>query len=182
MAGAAAGEPPRPPGIIGRVGRAIYPGTFDPVTLGHLEIVRRGAALLGGLLVAVGVRVDKKTLFSVEERVALLREAVEGIDRVEVAPFRGLVVDFARAKGATLLLRGVRNSSDYEYEARMAVTNARLAPGIETLLLVADPQTAFLSSTLIREVAQSGGDLDAFVPPCVSRALREKGRRPPPGT
>ncbi len=158
---------------------AIYPGTFDPVTLGHLDLVRRGAALFGRLLVAVGTRVDKKTLFTAEERVALLREAVAGIQGVEVEAFEGLVADFARARGATVLLRGVRNGGDFEYEGRMAVTNARLAPGLETLLLVAEPQTAFLSSTLVREITAAGGDLDAFVPPCVARALRGKGRRPP---
>jgi len=157
---------------------AIYPGTFDPVTLGHLDIVRRGAAIFGRLLVAVGARVDKKTLFTAQERVALLREAVAATEGVEVEAFEGLVVDFARARGATLLLRGVRNGGDFDYEARMAVTNARLAPGLETLLLVAEPETAFLSSTLIREVTGAGGDLDAFVPPCVSRALKEKRRRP----
>ncbi|NJN14704.1 MAG: pantetheine-phosphate adenylyltransferase [Planctomycetes bacterium] len=153
---------------------ALFPGTFDPCTLGHLELVRRGAALFDRLIVAVGAREEKRTLFDAATRVALFREATKGIEGVTVEAFDGLVVDFARRTGASVLLRGVRNATDYEYEAQMAVTNARLLPGIETILLVADPRTAFLSSSLIKEVTKAGGKIDEFVPPAVVRALANK--------
>jgi len=150
---------------------ALYPGTFDPVTLGHLDILARGAALFERVVVAIGARVDKQTLLPAEERVALVREAARGLKNVTVEPFTGLVVDFARKHGATVLLRGIRNPPDYEYERQMAVTNARLAPGIETVFLVATPETAFLSSTLIKEIHQAGGSIAAFVPEPGARAL-----------
>jgi len=152
---------------------ALYPGTFDPVTLGHLDIARRGAALFERVVIAVGARVDKRTILPPARRVALWREVVSDLPNVEVEPFEGLVVDFARAKGAAVLLRGLRNPSDYEYENQMALTNRRLAPGIETVLLVAHPDHAFLSSTLIREILHAGGSVDAFVPDPVVRALHD---------
>ncbi|MHC4547219.1 MAG: pantetheine-phosphate adenylyltransferase [Planctomycetota bacterium] len=153
---------------------ALYPGTFDPVTNGHLDILRRGAGLFERVIVAVGTRVDKRTLFAPEERVTLLRAAVEDLSNVAVETFDGLVVDFAAARGARVLLRGIRKPSDYEYEAQMAVTNQRLAPGLDTVLLVASPETAFISSTLIREILQAGGSVAAFVPPDVAAALEAK--------
>ena len=155
---------------------ALYPGTFDPVTHGHLDIVRRGARLFDRVVVAVGARVGKDTLFSTEERVALLREAVRELGNVSVATFAGLVVDFAAAQGAQVLLRGVRMPSDYEYEAQMAVTNHALSPGLETALLIASPDTAFISSTLIKEVLEAGGSVAAFVPSHVAAALDAKHR------
>lgn len=150
---------------------ALYAGTFDPVTLGHVDIVRRGAELFDRVVCAVGARADKKTIFTAEERVGLLRESVKGIRNVAVAAFGGLVVDFARDQGASVLLRGVRNAVDWEYESRMALTNRRLLEGIETVLLVAAPEHAFLSSTLIKEVLAAGGSVAEFVPPHVARAL-----------
>lgn len=154
---------------------ALYPGTFDPVTNGHMEILRRGAALFERVVVAVGTRVDKTTLLPAARRVALLRECAAGLANVAVEPFEGLVVDFARRMGATVLLRGIRNPQDYQYEAQMAATNARLAPGIETVFLVASTECAFLSSTLIREVLKAGGSVDPFVPGPVARALAREG-------
>ena len=154
---------------------ALYPGTFDPVTNGHMDILRRGAGLFDKVVVAVGARVDKKTLFTAEERVALFRACAADLANVSVEPFTGLVVDFARKKGATALLRGIRNPGDYQYEAQMAVTNARLAPGIETVFLVAAAEHAFLSSTLIKEIVQAGGSVADFVPPEVAKALAGRG-------
>ena len=154
---------------------AIYAGTFDPVTLGHVDIIRRAAGLFDGLWIGVGVRIGKQTLFGAEERVDLLREVtreIEGIRGVE--SFTGLVVDFARDKGVPVLVRGLRNSTDYEYENQMAVTNATLAPGTETVFLAADREVAFISSTLIREILKAGGDVADFVPAPVAVALRAK--------
>jgi pantetheine-phosphate adenylyltransferase len=153
---------------------ALYPGTFDPVTNGHLDIVRRGIRLFERVIVAVGVRMGKEMLFTTEERVALLREAIKDLAGVSVATFDGLVVDFAAQQGAQVLLRGVRMPSDYEYEAQMAVTNDALAPDLETALLIASPETAFISSTLIKEVLQAGGSVAPFVPPHVAAALDAK--------
>jgi len=155
---------------------ALYPGTFDPVTHGHIDIVRRGARLFERVIVAVGARVGKEMLFTTEERVALLREAVKDLGTVSVEAFDGLVVDFAAAKGAQVLLRGVRKPSDYEYESQMAVTNRALSPGLETAFLIASPETAFISSTLIKEVLQAGGSVAPFVPPHVAAALDAKRR------
>ena len=153
---------------------AVYPGTFDPITNGHLDILRRGAALFERVIVAVGARVDKRTLFSAEERVELVRESVRDLENVTVESFVGLVVDFAAQHGAGVLLRGVRKPGDYEYEAQMAVTNRHLAPALETALLVASPETGFISSTLIREILDAGGPVAAFVPARVAAALEVK--------
>ena len=153
---------------------ALYPGTFDPVTDGHLDIARRAARLFDRLIVAVGASVDKRMLLGVEERVALVREAVRDLENVAVEPFRGLVVEFARAQGAEVLVRGLRNQADYEYEHRMALTNRRLAPGLETVFVVAAPEFSFISSTLIKEVLAAGGPVDEFVPPHVVEALRRQ--------
>jgi pantetheine-phosphate adenylyltransferase len=155
---------------------ALYPGTFDPVTNGHLDIVRRGIRLFERVVIAVGVRMGKEALFTIEERVALLEEAVKDLPGVSVTTFDGLVVDFAAEQGAQVLLRGVRMPSDYEYEAQMAVTNDALAPEIETALLIASPETAFISSTLIKEVLQAGGSVAPFVPAHVAAALDAKRR------
>jgi pantetheine-phosphate adenylyltransferase len=155
---------------------ALYPGTFDPITNGHLDILARGAALFERVIVAVGARVDKQTLLPAEERVALVRAAAAKLKNVEAAPFTGLVVDFARERKATVLLRGLRNPMDYEYETQMAVTNRRLAPGIETVFLAAAAESSFISSTLIKEILSAGGSVDAFVPEPVARALRARKR------
>jgi pantetheine-phosphate adenylyltransferase len=155
---------------------ALYPGTFDPITNGHMDILRRGAALFERVVVAVGARVEKQTLLPPDERVALVRASAKGLRNVEAAPFTGLVVDFARERGATVLLRGIRNPMDYEYETQMAVTNRRLAPAIETVFLVAGSDVSFISSTLIKEILAAGGSVDAFVPEAVAKALRARKR------
>ncbi|MFB3067611.1 MAG: pantetheine-phosphate adenylyltransferase [Planctomycetota bacterium] len=153
---------------------ALYPGTFDPVTYGHLDVVRRGVALFERVVVAVGQRHEKQTIFDVDERVRLFREAMAGMERVEVESFEGLVVDFARKTGASVLLRGLRTMSDFEYEFQMAQTNRHLAPEIDSVFVTPSPQHSFLSSSLIKEVAQAGGAVEEFVPPHVAAALREK--------
>jgi len=154
---------------------ALCPGTYDPVTDGHLDVIRRGAALFDRVIVAVGARENKPMLLSAEERVALMREAVADLPNVSVEPFDGLVVEFAREREATVLLRGVRNAADYEYERVMALTNGRLLPGIETVILVASSEVAYISSSLVREILHAGGEVDAFVPPHVAAALRARG-------
>jgi pantetheine-phosphate adenylyltransferase len=153
---------------------AVYAGTFDPATNGHMDIVRRAAALCERLVLAVGARPEKKTLFPSEDRVALLRACVAELGNVSVERLEGLIVRFAREHGATLLVRGVRNAADYAYEATMAVTNRQLAPEIDTLLLVADPRVAHVSSTLVKEIHAAGGDVADFVPPPVLAALSKR--------
>jgi pantetheine-phosphate adenylyltransferase len=152
---------------------AIYAGTFDPITNGHLDILRRAASLFDRVVVGVGARIDKRTLLDADTRVRVLSEAVADLANISAEPFDGLVVEFARRHGASVLVRGVRNSADFDYEQQMAVTNAQLLPGIETVLLVADPGVAFISSTLVREILKAGGDVVSFVPEAAAVALRE---------
>ena len=158
--------------------RAVYPGTFDPVTYGHLDLIGRGSALFDELIVAVSEHPEKRPLLSLAERAALVREAVAEYTNVRVETFSGLTADLVRARDARVILRGIRTMSDFEYEAQMALTNRQLAPEIDTLLLLADPRYAHLSSRLLREVAARGGDLSAFVPPHVAKLLTEKARTP----
>jgi len=159
------------------VATALYAGTFDPFTNGHLDVLARGAGLFERVVVAVGVRLGKQTLFEPDERVRLVEAsaAAAGLEGIAVTSFDGLVVGCAREHGATVLLRGVRNGGDYEYEAIMATTNERLSPGLETVILVARPEVGFLSSTLVKEVVKAGGDASAFVPEPVAAALRARG-------
>lgn len=154
---------------------ALFPGTFDPVTLGHLDILERAHRLFERVIVAVGARHDKHTLFNAGERVDLVRAAVAPLANVEVAEFDGLVVEFAREKGATVLIRGIRNPMDFDYENQMALTNRRLAPEVDTVFLVADPQAGFISSSLIKEILKAGGPVAEFVPPNVVEALTDRG-------
>lgn len=151
--------------------RALFPGTFDPVTFGHLDLIRRGAGLFDTMIVAV-VRGGPGGHFGLEKRMALIREAVREHENVSVEPFAGLLVDLARRLGARVLLRGVRGVRDFEYELEMAWANRGLAPGIETVFLAPSPRTALVSSSLVREVASLGGDVSLWVPPHVSAALR----------
>jgi len=160
------------------VRRAVYPGTFDPVTYGHLDLIRRGSALFDELIVAVSEHPEKLPLLTLAERAALVREAVAEYGNVRVETFGGLTADFLRARDARVILRGIRTMSDFEYEAQMALTNRQLAPEIDTLLLLADPRYAHVSSRLLREIAARGGDLSAFVPPHVAGLLAEKARTP----
>lgn len=155
---------------------ALYPGSFDPVTRGHLDLVERALPLFDRLTVAVGVNTSKQATFSPEERVAMLRDVLPKDPRVTVTTFSGLVVDFCRAQGIGAILRGVRTVSDFEYEYQMALTNRHLAPGIETVFVMPSVQYSYVSSSLIREIVRNGGDVSTFLPPAVERALRERLR------
>jgi pantetheine-phosphate adenylyltransferase len=150
---------------------AIYPGRFDPVTMGHLDIVQRAARLFEQVVITVFEAPEKATLFSTDERMALFREAVAGTPNVTVTSFHGLVVDCARANGAGAIVRGIRMNADFEYEFEMALMNRRLAPDVDVVCLMTDIQYQFVRASLIKEVARLGGDIDGLAPPNVITAL-----------
>ena len=152
---------------------AVYPGSFDPITRGHEDLIHRSLAFVDKVVVAVAVNVAKQPLFALEERVALIRQCVHD-PRVEVRSFDGLLVDFARSVGASVIVRGLRAVSDFEYEFQMALMNRNLAPTIETVFLVPAFDLTYLSSSLVREVARFGGDVSALVHPAVQQALQQK--------
>jgi pantetheine-phosphate adenylyltransferase len=152
---------------------ALCPGTFDPVTNGHLDVVGRAASLFDAVEVAVLENPSKAPLFAVEERVALLQEAVSDLSDVRVGSFGGLLVDYARAHGAQVIVKGLRAVSDYEYEIQMAQMNQRIG-GIETLFMATSPKWSFLSSSLVKEVARLGGDVEGLVPEHVRKALVDR--------
>ena len=151
---------------------AIYPGTFDPPTNGHVDLIQRGAKLFGHLTVAILNNPGKDPLFTVEERVEMLEEIVRPFENVSVATFNGLMVEFARQEGATAVLRGIRAISDYEYEFQMALMNRRLAPEIETVFLQPAGRYSFVSSRMVKEVFSLGGDVTGLLPPNVLKRLR----------
>ncbi len=153
---------------------AIYPGSFDPLTNGHLDILSRARRLSDRVVVAILENDAKKPLFSVPERIEMIHEIVGEDPATPVRSFSGLLVDFAREVGATLLVRGLRAVSDYEYELQMALMNRRLAPGIETVFLMAKEEYSYVSSRLVKEVARLGGDLSGLVPEPVRRRLLER--------
>ncbi len=153
---------------------AIYPGSFDPITNGHLDLIRRGSRLFDQLVIAVLTNLDKKPLFSVSERVEMLREVTKDVANVSVDTFGGLLVDYARRKGARALLRGVRAFSDYEYELQMALMNRKLEPALETVFLMPAESFAYISSRLVKEIVQHGGPVTGLVPPHVEERLRVK--------
>ncbi|MBN2584432.1 MAG: pantetheine-phosphate adenylyltransferase [Planctomycetes bacterium] len=153
--------------------KALYPGTFDPPTLGHLDIIRRGAAMFEELIVAVGTNPGKKPLLAVDKRVDLLRQAAAGIDNVRIERYDGMTVEYAARCGATVLLRGLRSVTDFDYESRLALTNRALS-GIETAFILADAQYAFISASLVREAAQLGSNISSMVPACVAEAVKKK--------
>lgn len=153
---------------------AIYPGSFDPLTLGHLDLIERGSRIFPRLIVAVLRNAGKEPLFSPGERVSMLRHCAGQIPGVEVCEFEGLLVDFAERMGARAVLRGIRAISDYEYEFQMAWMNRRLAPNLETVFMMPGEAYSYLSSRLVREVAALGRDVTGLVPPEVERRLREK--------
>jgi pantetheine-phosphate adenylyltransferase len=157
--------------------RAVYPGSFDPVTLGHLDLIQRGSRLFEHLVVAVGVNASKTALFTPEERVAMIQAELSGLRNVEVAPFDGLVVDFARSRGLNVILRGLRTVSDFESEFQMALTNRSFAQDIETVFVMPGEKFQFISSRLIKEVAQVGGSVASFVPGRVAKALERRFAR-----
>jgi pantetheine-phosphate adenylyltransferase len=153
---------------------ALYAGTFDPVTYGHVDVVRRAAALFDKVIVGVSVNPRKTPLFSQQERVEMLREACGQFPNVEVAVVPGLVVEFARQVGAAVIVRGLRAVSDFEFELQMASTNRALAPEVETVFFTPAPQFHYLSASIVAEIAQFGGDVNEFVPPTVARKLKER--------
>ena len=152
----------------------IYPGSFDPITNGHLDLIERGSRLVDRLVVAILRNEEKRTLFTVDERIEMLREVTHNLPNVEVDSFNGLLVDFASQMGATLILRGIRAISDYEYELQMALMNRRLAPHVETVFLLSGEAYSFLSSRLVKEVISLGGNISGLVPPTVEERLKRR--------
>jgi pantetheine-phosphate adenylyltransferase len=160
-----------------RVG--LYPGSFDPVTLGHMDIVRRAAKLVDRLVIAVGTHYNKPPLFSTEERVRLAKAVLMPIAEasafsLEITTYDNLTVDAAKAAGAAVVFRGLRDAGDFDYEMQMAGMNASLAPGIETVFLASSPGTRHIAASLVRQIAAMGGDVSSFVPPIVDAALQQK--------
>jgi pantetheine-phosphate adenylyltransferase len=160
---------PKPSSVI-----AIYPGSFDPITNGHLDLIERGSRMFDKLIVSILRHDSKQPLFSVEERTEMLLEVVKVYPNIEVDSFHGLLVDHAAAHGATVLLRGIRAISDYEYELQMALMNRRLRPGIETVFMMANEAYSFISSRLVKEVFGLGGSITGLVPPPVEERLRRR--------
>ena len=153
---------------------AVYPGTFDPMTMGHLDMVRRAAQLFGHIIVVVAAGHHKKTMFSLEERLAMVEELVTPFGNVSVQPFSGLMRDFVVAHGAKAMVRGLRAVTDFDYEFQLAGMNRSLMPDVETVFLTPGDKYQFVSSTLVREIATLGGEIDAFVHPMVARRLLDK--------
>lgn len=161
---------------------AIYPGSFDPLTNGHLDILERAVKMFSKVVVTVAVNNKKSSVFTGVERVNLIKETIKDkpwADKVEIEQFTGLLIDYARQKEINVLLRGVRQISDFEYEFRMALTNRRLAPEIDTVFLMPDEQLTFISATIVKEIAAWNGDLSSFVPDHVAEALKNKFRDHP---
>jgi len=156
--------------------KALYPGTFDPPTSGHVDLIQRGARIFDHLTVAILVNPVKNPLFTVEERAEMLQEIASGIGNVSVATFDGLMVEFARRQGASAVLRGIRAISDYEHEFQMALMNRRLAPEIETVFLQPAGRYSFVSSRMVKEVFSFGGDISGLVPPNVLKRLHDRIR------
>ena len=157
--------------------RAIYPGSFDPVTYGHLDIIRRAAVVADELLVGVLHNKAKTPLFSVEERVKMLQEVTKEMGNVKVIPFEGLLIDFAAQVDAKVIVRGLRAVTDFEYELQMSQTNSKLNSQVETLFMTTSLEYAFLSSSTVREIASFGGDITQFAPECVVEKVTEKMKR-----
>jgi pantetheine-phosphate adenylyltransferase len=154
--------------------RAIYPGSFDPVTNGHLDVIGRALKLFDEVVVAVAHNDEKQPLFSLEERLNLLHETAGKIHNVRIAEFNGLLVEFARAKGAGAVIRGLRAISDFEFEFQMALMNRKLEAAVETIFLMPKEEYTYLSSRIVKEIARLGGDVSSFVPTCVAKALSMK--------
>jgi pantetheine-phosphate adenylyltransferase len=156
---------------------AIYPGTFDPVTYGHIDIIKRARQIFQDIIVAVAHNPHKKPLFSVRERVAMLKKATAGLDGITVMDFDGLVVDFARKQKSGVMIRGLRMFSDFEYEFQMALTNRKLSSDVETIFLMPQESLSYLSAKLLKEAASLGADVSSFVPGFVAKALEDKLRK-----
>lgn len=153
---------------------AVTPGTFDPITMGHIDIITRAATLMDEVIVAVAESTPKRTLFTIEERTELAREATRHIDNVTVESFDTLLVDYARSKRASTVIKGLRAITDFEYEFQMNAMNQQLDFSLETVFIMSQPEYMYLSSSVVRELASLGGDVSKFVPPCVDAALRQK--------
>jgi pantetheine-phosphate adenylyltransferase len=153
---------------------AVYPGSFDPMTFGHMDIIQRAAEMVDTLVVGVLVNQAKTPLFSVDERVKMIQLVTDGISNVEVDSFSGLAVDFAKEKGAEFIVRGLRAITDFEFELQLAQTNRIMNPGIDTIFLTTSLQYAYLSSTTVKEVASYGGDISHFVPPVIIEEIARK--------
>lgn len=149
----------------------ICPGSFDPVTLGHLDVIKRASKMFGKVYVAVLVNSSKTPCFSIEERMELLRDAVKGLDNVEIVSFEGLLAEYCRQLGVDAIVKGLRAVSDFEYEFQMAIANKRLNPELETIFLTADSDSMYLSSSMVREIGSMGGDISNFVPACVHERI-----------
>jgi pantetheine-phosphate adenylyltransferase len=161
-------NPTHPPRV------AIYPGSFDPLTSGHVDIIERGARIFDSIIVAILANVEKTPLFTEKERVSIIREVFKGNSNVQVETFDGLLVDYAQRKHASVIVRGLRAVSDFEYEFQMALMNRHLAPGIETVFMMPAEQYTYISSRLIKEVFALGGAVEGLVPPVVEEQLRQK--------
>ena len=154
--------------------RAVYPGSFDPVTNGHLDVIERARKLFDEVIVAVAHNDEKQALFSLEERLQFLQDSIGKIDMVRIAQFDGLLVEFATAQRASAVIRGLRAVSDFEFEFQMALMNRKLETDVETIFLMPKEEYTYLSSRIIKEIARLGGDVSSFVPPAVSKALVRK--------
>ena len=158
----------------GTMRKAIYPGSFDPITNGHLDVLQRTVGIFDELVIGVALDNAKASLFSLDERVAMIKEATKKIKHVQVKPFEGLLVDFAKKEKAVALVRGLRAVSDFEFEFQLALMNRKLEPNLETVFLMPREELTYISSRLVKEIARLGGDIDLFVPPNVAKALRSK--------
>lgn len=154
--------------------KAIYPGSFDPVTLGHLDVIRRASNIVDHLIVGVLNNNSKSPLFSIEERVKMLKEVTKDMPNVEIRDFRGLLVDFAHQTNAKVIVRGLRATTDFEYELQLSQTNRKIAPDVDTMFFTTSLEYAYLSSSIVKEVAVYGGDISQFVAPCIERYMRQK--------
>jgi pantetheine-phosphate adenylyltransferase len=157
---------------------AVYPGTFDPVTNGHIDIIKRSLTIFDQVIIAVALNPKKAPMFKVSERVEMTKEATQDLSRITVEPFDGLLVDYVKNKKATAIIRGLRAVSDFEYELQMALMNRKLDQAIETVFLMPSEEYSYLTSTLIKEVASHGGETKGLVPPHVAKTLKDKFKRP----
>ena len=155
---------------------AIYPGTFDPITNGHIDLVQRAGKLFDEVIIGIAISTKKGPLFTIEERIEMVREVTQSINNVKVLGFDTLLVDFAHKQNANVIIRGLRAVSDFEYEFQLASMNRRLAPDVESVFLTPAEQHAFISSSLVKEVAALGGDISQFVPPSINKALQTKAK------
>jgi pantetheine-phosphate adenylyltransferase len=163
--------------MLGVVSLAVYPGSFDPITNGHVDILRRSLKIFDRVVVALADNVRKTPLFSLEERRAMITEALGGDPRIEIDAFQGLLAEYCQRRGATVVIRGLRALADFEYEFQLTHMNRRLAPGVETLFLMTGEESFYVSSSLVKEVGLMGGDVSRMVPPSVAAALTQKRKQ-----